>query len=169
MSGSTFTLGLRTVALGMALTFAAACQHSSSTPAPAPGPQIEEPQADIGYERVPRSQVTGAVSSTTREEIEQRRTAHAEDLLQAIPGVQVTRFGSRISVRIRGSGSFMASGEPLYVVDGSVVNIDGSGLLMSLNPADIERIDVLKDAGTTAIYGSRGANGVIVITTKHAH
>jgi TonB-dependent starch-binding outer membrane protein SusC len=73
----------------------------------------------------------------------------------------------RLSVRIRGSHSMLANDEPLYVVDGlpiSPQNIDV--VLAGIDPRDVERIDVLKDAGSTAIYGSRGASGVILITTK---
>ena len=87
-----------------------------------------------------------------------------------ISGVTVTR-GARggISVRIRGPASFYLSSEPLYVVDGSQVEASPGGTLTWLNPQDIASIVVLKDAASTAIYGVRGANGVIVIRTKGSH
>jgi TonB-dependent SusC/RagA subfamily outer membrane receptor len=83
-------------------------------------------------------------------------------------GVQVERLsGGRISVRIRGARSFVNS-EPLYVVDGVPQSADVTSLLADLNPTDIKRIDVLKDASATSVYGARGANGVILITLKRA-
>ncbi|MGH7129874.1 MAG: TonB-dependent receptor plug domain-containing protein, partial [Planctomycetaceae bacterium] len=100
------------------------------------------------------------------------------------PGVHVNTAsnapGGGISVRVRGTASLSASSEPLYVIDGLPIESDESALpgdggrdrtappslLAALNPADIERIDILKDASATAIYGSRGANGVVLITTK---
>jgi TonB-dependent SusC/RagA subfamily outer membrane receptor len=72
-------------------------------------------------------------------------------------------------VRIRGPASFYASGEPLYVLDGSPIEAGPGGALSGINPWDIESIRVLKNPGDTAIYGMRGVNGVIVITTKGSH
>lgn len=87
-----------------------------------------------------------------------------------ISGVTVTR-GARggISVRIRGPSSFYLSSEPLYVVDGAPVNVGPGGNLTWLNPQDIASIMVLKDPSSTAMYGVRGANGVIVIRTVGSH
>jgi TonB-dependent SusC/RagA subfamily outer membrane receptor len=82
------------------------------------------------------------------------------------PGVQVFHSpGQGISVRIRGATSVMGSNEPLYVVDGFPLE-PGPGGLIAINPSDIAKIEVLKDAGSTAEYGVRGANGVVLITTK---
>jgi TonB-dependent SusC/RagA subfamily outer membrane receptor len=82
------------------------------------------------------------------------------------PGVEVLRAqNGGISIRIRGTSSFVGSSEPLYIIDGTKVQ-SGAGGLLFLDPQDIARIEVLKDIGSTSIYGSEGANGVIIITTK---
>jgi TonB-dependent starch-binding outer membrane protein SusC len=84
------------------------------------------------------------------------------------PGVQVLRHpGGGISLRIRGATSVLGSNEPLYVIDGFPIEAPPGGALVGLNPADIQRIEVLKDIGSTSFYGMRGANGVVVITTKN--
>ena len=84
------------------------------------------------------------------------------------PGVEVLRVPSGgISIRIRGASTLMGSSEPLYIIDGAKVQ-SGPGGLLFLDPGDISKIEVLKDIGSTAIYGSEGANGVILITTKRA-
>lgn len=142
----------------------------------------------VGYGTVKKSDLTGAVSSIKAAEIKQTPIANFVQGLQArASGVQVTQNsgapGGSISVRIRGNNSISGSSEPLYVVDGfpiaggdNPVAGGGSGLgndngnrlsvLSTLNPNDIESIEVLKDASATAIYGTRGANGVVLITTK---
>ena len=82
------------------------------------------------------------------------------------PGVRVFYTpGQGISVRVRGSTSVMGTNEPLYILDGFPIESSGGGLL-TINPSDIAKIEVLKDAGSTAAYGVRGANGVVLITTK---
>jgi iron complex outermembrane receptor protein len=75
--------------------------------------------------------------------------------------------GGGMSVRIRGSRSLRGDGEPLYVVDGIPQHGNTNGALSDIDPRDVQSIEVLKDAGATAIYGVRGANGVILITRKH--
>jgi len=94
--------------------------------------------------------------------------AHAEELLAGrFPGVEVIPLaGGEFSVRIRGGSSIMGSNEPLYVIDGMEISPGPGGALVGINPADIATIEVLEDAGSTALYGVRGSNGVIVITTK---
>src|SRR5437763_3036625 len=112
--------------------------------------------------------------------------ATVDQLLQGTsPGVQVTSAssepGGAMSIRIRGTGSITGNSEPLYVIDGFPIenDIEGSAAgnggrsrttppnpLVTLNPSDIESISILKDASATAIYGARGANGVVIITTK---
>lgn len=136
----------------------------------------------IGYGEQKRSDFTGSIASIPTE-LKAQPVSSPERLLQgSVSGVQVTQTsgqpGSGTSVRIRGGTSINAGSEPLYVIDGfPVYNSDASvdaGIvsgakinpLSSLSPGDIESIDVLKDASATAIYGSRGANGVIIITTK---
>jgi TonB-dependent SusC/RagA subfamily outer membrane receptor len=84
------------------------------------------------------------------------------------PGVEVSRVASGgITIRIRGATSIMGSSEPLFIIDGAKV-ASGPGGLLFLDPNEIKKIEVLKDIGSTSIYGSEGANGVIIITTKRA-
>ena len=106
--------------------------------------------------------------AVTRQEIEDKQGESIEKQIQAkSPGVVVTRTADGgIAVNIRGSSSSMASNEPLYVIDDVPVSAGPGGALVGLNPHDIESIAVLKNPEDTGIYGSRGANGVIVIKTK---
>ncbi len=122
----------------------------------------------VGYGTVKKSDLTGSLASVKSKEI---NAFPATNVLQALsgraPGVQVTQNtgapGAGVSVRIRGTNSVQGSNEPLYVVDGFPTS--GSNPTI-LNNSDIESIEILKDASATAIYGSRGANGVVLITTK---
>ena len=121
----------------------------------------------IGYGTQKKRDVTGAVGSVSMKDVENVPITRADQMLQGrVSGVQVTQTnsepGGNISIRIRGTNSITAGNEPLFVIDG----FPGAGDLNSINPNDIESIDVLKDASATAIYGSRGANGVVIITTK---
>ena len=127
----------------------------------------------VGYGTQKKSDVTGALNRITAEEIQERPT---QNVLQAVqgkaPGVQIsTNFkpGELPVVRVRGNRSLGATNDPLYVVDGiPIVNALGvtSFSISDLNPNDIASMEILKDASATAIYGSRGANGVIIITTN---
>ncbi|MEO8238188.1 MAG: TonB-dependent receptor [Flavobacterium sp.] len=137
----------------------------------------------VGYGTQKRKDITGSVASVPKANLSQV-TSSADNLLRgAVAGVVVTqssgRPGASSSVRIRGGNSITAGNEPLYVVDGILIYNDNSNssagvtfagasinVLSTINPADIESIEVLKDASATAIYGSRGANGVVIITTK---
>lgn len=129
----------------------------------------------IGYGTQDVRDATGTVASVTPDQFNVGRVVSPEQLITAkVPGVQVidnNEPGGGISIRIRGGTSVNASNEPLFVVDGVPLNI-GGGLssgrnpLNFLNPNDIKEITVLRDASATAIYGSRGANGVVLITTK---
>jgi TonB-linked SusC/RagA family outer membrane protein len=136
----------------------------------------------IGYGEQKRKDITGSVASVPIE-IKSQPVASVERLLQgSVAGAVVTQTsgqpGGGVSVQIRGNNSITAGSDPLYVIDGFPINndysvadagvTDGSKInpLSSINTADIENIDVLKDASATAIYGSRGANGVVIITTK---
>ncbi len=150
--------------LGPAIVFATACSSSKETAGDEPQEQVE-----VGYGAVDREDVTGAVSTVDVEKIreEQPVTTVADMLRGRVSGVVVTEGTTGgISVRIRGRSSIMGSSDPLYVVDGMPVEPDPGGTISFLNPHDIESISVLKDASATAIYGARGANGVIVIKTK---
>ncbi|MDE6178787.1 MAG: SusC/RagA family TonB-linked outer membrane protein, partial [Duncaniella sp.] len=122
----------------------------------------------VGYGTQKKSDVTGALSHVGSKELQSRPVSNAFEALQGkAAGVDITtseRPGTVGEVRIRGERSLKAGNTPLYVVDG-VPLLSGSGI-ETLNPRDIESVDILKDASATAIYGSRGANGVILITTK---
>ena len=122
----------------------------------------------VGYGVQRKSDVTGALSHVGSKELESRPVNNAFEALQGkAAGVDITtseRPGTVGDIRIRGERSLSASNTPLYVVDG-VPLMSGSGI-ETLNPRDIESIDILKDASATAIYGSRGANGVVIVTTK---
>lgn len=121
----------------------------------------------VGYGTQTKSQVTGAISSVSAKEISELPITNAQQALQGrAAGVEVLSSGNRpgdgVNVRIRGRRSFNAGNDPLYVVDGIPLN----GGINDINPQDIQSMEILKDASSTAIYGSRGANGVVIITTK---
>lgn len=121
----------------------------------------------VGYGTQKKSQMTGAISSISAKDIAELPVTNARQALQGrAAGVEVSQAGSKPGagpqIRIRGRRSFNASNDPLYVVDG----IPLSGGIDDINPNDITSMEVLKDASSTAIYGSRGANGVVLITTK---
>jgi TonB-dependent SusC/RagA subfamily outer membrane receptor len=120
----------------------------------------------IGYGTVKRKDLTGSVASVSGKQLAAVPVGNAAQALQGkIPGVNVTAQDGRpdaaVSVRIRGGSSISNSNEPLYIVDGFPV-----GNIADIPAAQIESIDVLKDASSTAIYGARGANGVVIVTTK---
>ena len=138
----------------------------------------------IGYGAVQKSDLTGSVSSVTPDQFNAGIQSSVDGMIQArVPGVKITQStaepGGGSSVRIRGATSITAGNEPLYVIDGQPIDnlpaIPGSPIvdertarnpLKTLNPGEIESIEILKDASAAAIYGSRGANGVVLITTK---
>lgn len=106
-------------------------------------------------------------NTATSEDWKGQTVGQAGELLEGrFPGVQIFRVSGGIAVRIRGAVSMSGDTEPLYVIDGQTIEAGPGGALMGINPADIEKIEVLKDIGSTSMYGSRGANGVIVIKTK---
>jgi len=108
-------------------------------------------------------------SELTSKDIEQAPGQSIEEILKGrVAGVTVTRTDGGISVRIRGASSLYGSTEPLYVLDGVAIQPGAGGSLTGIDPYDIESIEVLKDPADTAMYGMRGANGVIVIKTKRA-
>ena len=129
---------------------------------------IEEVVA-VGYGTMKKSDLTGSVTSVTPEKLVDRPVVNVGQALQnKVAGVQVIRQsagdpGGRPQIRIRGTNSINTSSDPLFVVDG-IVGVFNA--LQNLDPQDIASMDILKDASATAIYGTRGANGVIIITTK---
>ncbi len=121
----------------------------------------------VGYGSQTKRDLTGSVAQIGNKELESVPVYNVGEALQGrASGVSIVNNsgapGSRVQVRIRGGNSMIGSNEPLYVVDGFPL----VGGLNFINPADIETIDILKDASATAIYGARGANGVVMITTK---
>jgi len=127
----------------------------------------------VGYGVQKKSDVTGAVASVSADEIKAMPVKDAVQAMQGkTAGVDITsnqRPGESAGISIRGVRSLNASQTPLYVVDGMIIQSGGKnnqGGIDNINPSDIESIDILKDASATAIYGSRGANGVILVTTK---
>jgi TonB-dependent SusC/RagA subfamily outer membrane receptor len=143
------------LSVGVVAALIAGCQRAPET-TPRPIPAASD------------SSTTGNATLTS-DDI-QRRGASAEPLermLQGrVAGVSVARTPDGIAVRIRGGSSIHGNNEPLYVLDGMPIQPGPNGALTGINPNDIESIKVLKDAADTAMYGSRGANGVIVIKTK---
>ncbi len=121
----------------------------------------------VGYGTQIRKDITGSVSSVSGEDLQKTPKVNAVEALKGrVAGVDIVTSGNKpgdgITVRVRGERSLTASNDPLYVLDG----IPMSGGIGDLNPNDIESIEVLKDASATAIYGSRGASGVVLITTR---
>ncbi len=136
----------------------------------------------VGYGTQRKTDITGSVASVSKNVLSQP-AASFDNLLQgAVPGVAVTQSsgapGATATIRVRGGNSISFGNDPLYVIDGFIVynnnnyvntgasNGVGVNALSTINPSDIESIEVLKDASATAIYGSRGANGVVIITTR---
>ena len=136
----------------------------------------------VGYGTQRRSDVSGAVTTVPKNLLTQPAVSFDNLLQGAVPGVAVTQSsaqpGSTATIRVRGGNSITFGNEPLYVIDGFIVYNNNSftntgasngtsiNALATINPSDIESIEILKDASATAIYGSRGANGVVVITTR---
>lgn len=140
----------------------------------------------IGYGTVKKRDLTGSISSVDPDELNLGSASNIDEVMNGrVAGLQINQNssepGGSVNVRIRGAGSINAGNEPLYVIDGMPIDnspvISGSGNAVTenrnmrnplnmINPSDIASIEILKDASATAIYGSRGANGVIMITTK---
>ena len=120
----------------------------------------------VGYGTVRKADLAGSVSVLSNKSFKDQPIKQVSDALQGrVAGVQVQNSGApggTVKIRVRGSGSINRSNDPLYVIDG-IVRESG---LTGLNPEDIQSMQILKDASSTAIYGSRGANGVVLITTK---
>jgi TonB-dependent SusC/RagA subfamily outer membrane receptor len=131
-------------------------------------PTRADDSVTVGYGRQARQYVTGSIASLDGDVARRGTPLDMADMIEGrFAGVQVQRLpGGGVSLLIRGQHTFLGNTEPLYVVDGVPQRIGSPGPLMDLDPYDIKSIDVLKDAGATAVYGSRGANGVILITTR---
>jgi TonB-dependent SusC/RagA subfamily outer membrane receptor len=134
--------------LGLTIALIAGCKSAQRAENDSPPP----PKADV-----------------TSDDIQRAPGQSVEEILKGrVAGVTVTRTEGGIAVRIRGVTSIYGSNDPLYVLDGIPITPGPGGSLTGIDPYDIESIEVLKDPADTALYGMRGANGVIVIKTKHA-
>ena len=122
----------------------------------------DEKMINTGYGQIKRSESTISTGSVDPKLLEREQTLDLASFLRTVPGVNVVERDGDINILIRGNRSLMASDSPLIMLNGSQYN----GPLKNLNPMDIKAIDVLKDGAATAAYGSRGANGVVLITTK---
>jgi TonB-dependent SusC/RagA subfamily outer membrane receptor len=150
---------------GLAVLLGAGC--AARGPAETRDPQPEE--VDVGYGTQDPRTISGSVATVETGRANGARVARVEELFQGrLPGVQVTRLGNgSFSVRVRGHGTLYGDGEPLYVIDGMPVHSSAPGqALIGINPSDVTRVTVLRDAASAAIYGSQAANGVILISTR---
>jgi TonB-dependent SusC/RagA subfamily outer membrane receptor len=154
---------VRPLVLALALLPLVGCHHVAP---PASVPAADDVQ--IGYGSRNAKNVTGAVASATARGMGDFRTGRVEEMLIGrFAGVDVVPLpNGHFSIQIRGRRSFNGENQPLIVVDGIPSPPGLSNPLQDLAPQNVARIDVLKDAGATAVYGARGANGVIVITTR---
>ena len=154
----------------VAVVLLAACHGASSSSAPHPARSAAKGGAndsvEVGYGTASKRDVTGSISSVDGAVTRQTTATSMADLLVGrVPGLEVRGSSSGgYSVRIRGDRSLNADGEPLFVVDG--IPVAGTTVMSDLDPREVRRVEVLKDAGSLAAYGSRGANGVILISLK---
>jgi TonB-dependent SusC/RagA subfamily outer membrane receptor len=139
------------------------CGGAGPQDAPAP----DRGEVSVGYRTEPPEEVTASVASLSPAEADARMTQVVDMLEGRVAGLTVIRLpNGQVSLRIRGNRSLHGDHEPLLVIDGILVRGPIGAAVAGLSPRDIDRIDVLKDAGAAAIYGVQGANGVILITTK---
>jgi TonB-dependent SusC/RagA subfamily outer membrane receptor len=146
--------------------------------------QLEEVTVSVGYFDISEKDLSGSITQIKSDQLEKNRSGSVESILQGqVSGLVVSESsepGGGSGVSIRGTNSILGGTQPLYVLDGIPVDpltdaegMTGSGgsqsSLSFINPNDIDKIEVLKDAAATAIYGARGANGVILITSKTAN
>jgi TonB-dependent starch-binding outer membrane protein SusC len=168
MSRRTPGLRLLVPASTMAVALVAACHHGPNGPKlPATG---GGDSVQVGYGTQSRRNVVGAISSIDGDTARRNggtMTSMFDMLEGRVAGLEVRRLsGGTMTLRIRGSRSLLAGGEPLLVVDGIPVEGAAGSVLADMDPRDVQRIEVLKDAGSLAAYGSRGANGVLLVTMK---
>jgi TonB-dependent SusC/RagA subfamily outer membrane receptor len=150
-------------------TLVTGCAPRAIDPVPSPAAAVRRnaPVA-VGYATQPARDLSVAVGSVDFQSAGTPPLARIEEMLAGrVAGLTVLRRADGgFSLRVRGTSSILGSGEPLLVVDGLPIDVGAAGALAGLSPRDVQRIDVLKDAGATAIYGIRGGNGVVVITTR---
>lgn len=162
--------GARIGALVLTTIVIAACAGGNSprgTPSPKPS---NSDSVSIGYGRQQKRDVTGAIGSVSGDELARQRVARVEELLRGrIAGVEVVPLpNGDFTLRIRNASANAGNAAPLVVIDGMPLPRGGGigSALSGIAPSDIERIEILKDAGSAAAYGSEGVNGVVLITTK---
>jgi TonB-dependent SusC/RagA subfamily outer membrane receptor len=150
-----------------ALAVLGACRHRGgprpTLPATGGGDSVQ-----VGYGTRPRREATGSVSTVDGAAARKAAATSMADMLEGrVPGLEVQRLGgNRISLRIRGQRSILGSNEPLLVIDGLPIDGAAGSALADMDPRDVARIEVLRDGGSLAAFGSRGANGVLLITTR---
>jgi len=150
---------LRFLVGGLALLVLTGC--ATTQPAGEEAPSGSD-AVDVGYGTIDKDHLTGSVNTVQSEDPNVEQPRSLADMLRRVPGVQVSEgSGGELRVRIRGNNTFQGGQDPLFVYNGMVIQS-----LVGINPISIESISVLKNADATAIYGSRGANGVILIKTK---
>jgi TonB-dependent SusC/RagA subfamily outer membrane receptor len=166
VGASRLLLATSAAAGALAASALAACAHGRG-PRPALPATGGGDSVQVAYGMQARRDVTGAVATVDGATARQASATSMADMLEGrVPGLEVRRLGSnRIALRIRGQRSFLGSGEPLIVVDGTPVDGAGGGTLADMDPRQVKRIEVLRDAGSLAAYGARGANGVLLVTT----
>lgn len=144
-----------------------ACAHVPQSPPDTTSKKTDE-EVPLAYGTQPQDKIAGSASSLKGDTIQHRSATQIEELIRGqVAGVQVRHTPSGgFKMYIRGIRSFYGSNESLYVVDGTPVHVPPGRGIDWLSPHDIERIDILKDAGTTASYGMRAADGVVLITTR---
>lgn len=164
MSSLNRTIRLAALPAAAVLIAGAGChrQAAETGPTPATGDSV-----DVGYGEQAKRDVTGSVAEIDTKRIRRGSANTMADLLEGrIPGLEVRRLpDGSVSLRVRGGRSFSGSDEPLLIVDGTPVS-DITTALQDIDPRDVQSVSVLKDGGSLAAYGSRGANGVVLITTK---
>jgi len=147
----------------LTLLFLAAC---ATTRAAEGGEPSDAETVEIGYGTVNKDHLVGSVTTVQGEYAHEGHPRTLAEMLRRIPGVRVIEMiEGGMTVRIRGASSFLGGEEPLFVIDGMVIQ-SADGGLSGINPNTIESITGLKNADATALYGSRGANGVILIKTR---
>ena len=157
------------VVLLLAVLAAACVGNRSGQVASTPAPRDSD-SVSIGYGRQTKRDVTGAIGSVSGDDISHQRVARVEELLRGrVPGVEVVPLpNGDFTLRIRNASANGGNAAPLVVIDGMPLPRGGgiASALAGIAPSDIERIEILKDAGSAAAYGSEGVNGVVLITTK---
>jgi TonB-dependent SusC/RagA subfamily outer membrane receptor len=158
-----FALRGSAASIGLLLVGCHSSPHGPALPSPSPT------SVQVGYGSQEKRDVTAAVNSASGEKMRSNSPRTVADMLVGrFPGVEVRQLpNGTASIRIRGSRSFRSSDDPLIVVDG-IPQVTGTQALLDMSPRDVESIEVLKDAAATSVFGSRGANGVILISTRRS-